>query len=93
MAVRLHRDRMPLKVDGHACWRVEKALNDANIPYEVVHEPAFPRSRRTRVIEATGQPLLPAIELPDGRWLRESSASLAARIRAGQLFDPPDAAA
>ena len=93
MAVRLHRDRMPLRIDGHACWRVEKALLDAGIPYEVVYEPALPRSRRTRVIAATGQPLLPAIEFTDGRWLWESSAALAARIRGGALFDPPDAAA
>jgi hypothetical protein len=51
------------------------------------------RSRRTRVVEATGQPLLPAIEFPDGRWLFEGSAELAARIRTGRLFEvPPDAA-
>ena len=92
MAVRLHRDRVPLRVDGHRCWRVEKALIDAGIPYEVVYEPALPRSRRARVIAATGQPLLPAMEFPDGRWLWEGSKTLADRIRAGQLFDAPDAA-
>jgi glutathione S-transferase len=83
---------VPLRVDGHPCWRVEKALIDANIPYDVVYEPALPRSRRARVIAATGQPLLPAIEFPDGRWLWESSETLADRIRAGQLFDAPHAA-
>ena len=93
MVVRLHRDRVPLRIDGHPCWRVEKALIDAEIPYEVVYEPALPRSRRTRVVAATGQPLLPAIEFPDGRWLFEGSAELAARIRTGRLFEvPPDAA-
>jgi hypothetical protein len=93
MAVKLHRDRVPLRIDGHPCWRVEKALIDAGIAYEVVSEPVR-RSRRARVIEATGQQLLPAIEFPDGRWLFEGSAELAARIRSGQLFEvpPPDAA-
>ena len=93
MAVKLHRDRVPLRIDGHPCWRVEKALIDAGIPYEVVSEPVR-RSRRARVIEATGQQLLPAIEFPDGRWLFEGSAELAERIRSGRLFEgpPPDAA-
>ena len=88
MAVKLHRDRVPLRIDGHPCWRVEKALIDASIPYEVVSEPVL-RSRRTQVIEATGQQLLPAIELPDGRWLFEGSAELAGRIRSGRLFEVP----
>jgi hypothetical protein len=93
MTVKLHRDRVPLRIDGHPCWRVEKALIDAGIPYEVVYEPSLPRSRRTRVIAATGQPTLPAIELEDGRWLQEGSADLAARIRAGRLYDAPPAVA
>jgi len=93
MAVKLHRDRAPLKTAGHPCWVVEKALIDAGIPYEVVREPSFPRSRRKRVIEATGQARLPAIEFEDGRWLREDSAALAARIRAGALFELPPGAA
>jgi hypothetical protein len=89
MVVRLHRDRVPLRIDGHPCWRVGKALIDAGIPYEVVREPALPRSRRTRVIAATGRPQLPAIEFADGRWLQEDSAELAARIHSGALFEPP----
>jgi hypothetical protein len=75
MKVKLHRDRVPLKTDGHPCWRIEKALIDAGIDYEVVHEPALPRSRRKKVIAATGQALLPAIGFPDGRWLHEESAA------------------
>jgi hypothetical protein len=87
VTVKLHRDRVPLKVDAHPCWRVEKALIDEGVEYEVVYEPSLPRSRRKRVIAATGQSLLPAIELPDGRWLSDGSAALAERIRAGRLFD------
>ncbi|HET6173585.1 MAG TPA: glutathione S-transferase N-terminal domain-containing protein [Gaiellales bacterium] len=92
MAVELHRGRVPLRTDGHSCRRVEKAPIEAGVPDEVVYEPALPRSRRTRVIEATGQSLLPAIEFEDGRWLYESSAGLAGRIRDGRLFDVPGAA-
>ncbi len=84
--VRLHRDRIPIRSDVHPCWRVEKALIDAQIPYEVVYEPALPRSRRTRLVAASGQDRLPALELPDGRWLFGDSVGLAARIRAGELF-------
>ena len=87
MAVKLHRDRVPLRIDGHSCWRVEKALIDAGIPYEVVYEPALPRSRRSARDRGDRPALLPAIEFEDGRWLYESSAELAARIRAGRLFD------
>jgi hypothetical protein len=87
MTVKLHRDRIPVRVDGHPCWRVEKALREAGVPYEVVHEPTL-RSRRLGVIAATGQPYLPAIELEDGRWLYGSSSELAERIRAGALHNP-----
>ena len=62
MAVKLHRDRVPLRIDGHPCWRVEKALIDAGIPYEVVSEPVR-RSRRARVVEAAGCGLV----VPPGR--------------------------
>ena len=88
MAVKLHRcPAIWLKLDGHPCWRVQKALDDTSIEYEIVKEPLLPRSRRTRVIEHTGQSALPAIEFEDGRWLRQESADLAARIRAGRLFE------
>ena len=88
MAVKFHRCPVLFaKVDGHPCWRVQKALIDMEIPFEIVKEPLMPRSRRVRVIEHTGQSQLPAIEFEDGRWLREPSADLAARIRAGRLFE------
>ena len=37
MTVKLHRDRVPLRTQGHPCWRVEQALIEAGVPYEVVH--------------------------------------------------------
>jgi glutathione S-transferase len=86
MAVKLHRcSNMWVKIGAHPCWKVQKALDEAGITYEVVKHPAFPRSKRTRLREMTGQQLLPAIELEDGTVIREESKDLAARIRDGRL--------
>lgn len=49
--------------------------------------PTFPRGRRREIVEHTGQHFLPAIELADGTWYRESSKAMAETIRAGKLFD------
>jgi glutathione S-transferase len=75
---------MWLKIGGHPCWRVQKALDEAGIEYEVVKQPHL-RGRRTEYAELTGQKLLPAIELEDGTVVREDSKALAARIREGRL--------
>jgi glutathione S-transferase len=86
MAVKLHRcSNMWVKIGAHPCWKVQKALDEAGITYEVVKHPAFPRSKRTRLRELTGQQLLPAIQLEDGTVIREESKDLAARIRDGRL--------
>ena len=85
MAVKLHRCGATfVKVDGHPCWRVQKALDEAGIDYEIVKEPYRP-GKRTEVEEKTGQKALPVIELEDGRWIREDSKDLAARIKEGRL--------
>ena len=85
MAVKLHRcPTMWLKIDQHPCWRVQKALDEAGVEYEVVKEP-FRRGKRTEYEQLTGQKLLPAIELEDGTVVREESKDLAARIREGRL--------
>ena len=87
MPVKLHRCSVTfLKRDSHACWRVEKALQDQGIDYEVVKMLGLPRSRRTAVIEGTGQDRFPAIEFEDGSWYRDGSRAMAERIRAGALF-------
>lgn len=85
--VRLHRcGVMFLKTEGHACWRVQKALEEEGIDYEVVKVPAL-RPRRRDVIRLTGQRLVPVIEFEDGTALREDSKDMAARIRSGRLFE------
>ena len=85
MAVKLHRCGATwAKLSGHPCWRVQKALDEMGVQYELVKEPLL-RGRRTAVIEGTGQKALPAIELEDGTWYREQSAEMALAIRAGRF--------
>jgi glutathione S-transferase len=85
MTIKLHRCRvMFAKSSGHPCWKVQSALDEAGIEYEVVKQP-IRKSKRTDFIERSGQPLLPAIELEDGTVLREESTDLAARIRDRRL--------
>jgi hypothetical protein len=86
MPVKLHRcNNMWLKVEGHPCWRVQKALDEVRIDYEVIKHSGLRRGKRTELIELTGQNRLPAIELEDGTVIREESKDLAARIREGRL--------
>jgi glutathione S-transferase len=85
MTVKLHRCPMTFaKSSRHPCWRVQTALDEAGIDYELVRQP-LRRSKRTDLERRTGQRLVPAIEFEDGSILREESALLAARIRDGRL--------
>jgi glutaredoxin len=87
MAVKLHRcPTMWLKINLHPCWKVQKALDDAGIEYEVVKHP-LRRGRREEIQQMTGQRQLPVIELEDGKVIREESKDLAARVREGTLRD------
>jgi len=86
MAIKLHRCPFTfIHSDMDHCYRVQKALDDQSIDYEVVKEPALPRSRRKDVERLSGQRLLPVIEFEDGSAYREESADMAATIRAGLL--------
>jgi glutathione S-transferase len=85
MAVKLHRcSLMFLKIDAHACHRVQKALDEQGIEYEVVKAP-LSRGKRKDVQALTGQNLLPVIEFEDGTGYRAESKDMAARIREGRL--------
>lgn len=87
MAVKLHRcSLMWVKIGAHPCWKVQKALEEQGVEYELVKEPASPR-KRAGVEELSGQSKYPVIEFEDGRVYREESKDMAARIRAGKLFD------
>jgi len=84
MAVKLHRCRSLWVKGPHPCWRVQKALDEAGVPYELVRHPVR-RSRREEVAALTGQRALPVIELGDGRIVRGESSDLAARARGGEF--------
>jgi glutathione S-transferase len=70
----------------HPCWKVQKALDDAGIEYEVVAHPVR-RGKRTDYAELTGQNVLPAIELEDGTVIRRESKELINMIQSGQLSE------
>jgi glutaredoxin len=74
-----------LKIPRHPCWTVQKALDEAGIPYEVVKQP-LRSSRRNELEQLTGQRALPAIHFADGSTYRAESKEMAERIRAGRLF-------
>ena len=85
MAVKLYRcSTMWAKVAGHPCWRVQKALDEQGIEYEVVKGPVR-RSKRDALEQLSGQRLYPVIELDDGTVYREQSKDMVARIRADKL--------
>jgi glutathione S-transferase len=85
MAVKLHRcPVMFLKIDGHPCWKVQKALDEQGIEYEVVKGPLLPGKRKD-LERISGQNKYPAIEFEDGTVYRAESKEMAAKIRAGQL--------
>jgi glutathione S-transferase len=75
------------------CWKVQKALDDQGVDYEVIKAPLFPRGRRKDVIRISGQHFLPVIEFEDGSAYRAESKEMAETIRAGKLFDQAAASA
>jgi glutathione S-transferase len=86
--VKLHRCPLTfIHSDGHSCWRVQQALEEQGIEYEVVKAPLFPRGRRKDVIRISGQAMVPMIEFEDGSGYRAESEEMAATIRAGKLFE------
>ena len=83
--VKLHRCRFEWLKSG-PCWKVEKALKDMGIDYELAPGPSRP-SKRDEMIEHTGQKLYPAIEFEDGTWYREESKDVEKTIRDGKLVE------
>jgi glutaredoxin len=85
MAVRLHRcSNLWVKVSGHPCWRVQKALDDAGVEYEIVKGPVR-SGKRDDLERLSGQRKYPVIEFEDGSAYREESNEMAETIRAGRL--------
>jgi len=87
--VKLHRCSVPtpgFAVKWHACAKVQQALDERGIDYEIAREGVI-RLRRKWVKQHTGQGLLPVIEFGDGSTYRAESDEMVARISAGKLFD------
>lgn len=89
MAVKLHRcSSMWAKMGGHPCWKVQKALDDAGVEYEVVKHKPLGRGREA-LEELSGQKKLPVLELEDGTVIREESKDMKRRIEEGRLEPQP----
>lgn len=82
MVVKLHRCSTPWKAGP--CWRVQNALDEQGIDYEIVKGPVRP-GRRADLQRLSGQKLYPVIEFGNGSVYREESRDMAATIRAGKL--------
>jgi Glutathione S-transferase, N-terminal domain len=87
MAIRLHRcSNLEAKNAGHPCWRVQNALDELAIEYEVVPGPVS-AAERDVLYRLSGQRYYPVIEFDDGRVYREEALEMAERIRAGELSE------
>jgi glutathione S-transferase len=87
MAIKLHRcSSMWIKINAHPCWKVQKALDEQGIEYEVVKGP-LRGGKRDDLERVSGQRKYPVIEFEDGTTYREESKDMAERIRAGKLFE------
>jgi glutathione S-transferase len=82
---------MWIKIKAHPCWRVQKALDEAGVAYEVVKGP-LSRGKRAELEQLSGQRQYPVIEFEDGSVYREESKEMAATIRAGELDEKRGAA-
>jgi glutathione S-transferase len=91
--VKLHRcSNLWVKIGAHPCWKVQKALDEQGIEYEIVKGPVR-RGKRDELERLSGQRLYPVIELPGGEVYRAESDEMAARISTGSLVPEPPAAA
>jgi glutathione S-transferase len=89
MAITLHRcNNVWLKIGGHPCWRVQKALDEAGIEYELDPMPSAPW-KRDETEQRTQQKKYPWIEFEDGSIYRAESKEMAQRIEEGKLDEAP----
>ena len=87
MPVKLHRcSNHWAKLAGHPCWRVEKALDDMGVKYELALGPVR-RGKRDMLESLSGQRQYPVIEFEDGSVYREQSKDMERTIREGKLME------
>jgi len=83
--IKLHRCSWTfLHTDMDACWKVQRALDEQGVEYEVVKH-GYGKGKRPEVVDLSGQKLLPVLELADGSAYRDDSDAMAARVRSGEL--------
>jgi glutathione S-transferase len=88
MTIKLHRcPNLWAKIGGHPCWKVQKALDEQGIDYEIVKGP-LRRGQRDDLERLSGQRMYPVIEFEDGTVYREESKLMAEKIRSGNLKAP-----
>ena len=88
MTIKLHRcPNEWAKFGGHPCWKVQKALDEQGIDYEIVKGP-LRRGQRDDLERLSGQRIYPVIEFEDGTVYREESKLMAEKIRSGNLKAP-----
>jgi glutaredoxin len=92
MAMRLHRcpDEF-VKLGGHPCWKVQKALDEAGVEYTLAKGPRR-KGKRDDLERLSGQRKYPVIEFEDGSVYREESKDMVATIAAGRLDEKRAAA-
>jgi glutaredoxin len=73
-----------VKLSGHPCAKVQKALDEQGVEYELVKGP-LRSSKRDHLERLSGQRKYPVIEFEDGSGYRADSSEMAERIRSGQL--------
>jgi glutathione S-transferase len=84
--VKLHRcPNTWLKIGAHPCWKVQKALDEQGIEYEIVKGPLL-RGKRDDLERLSRQRIYPVIEFPDGEVYRAESKDMVARIESGALI-------
>jgi glutathione S-transferase len=85
MAIKLYRcSNLWVKLSGHPCWKVQSALDEQGVEYEVVTGP-LRKGKRDEIEQLSGQRAYPVIQFEDGSVYREESKAMAATIRAGKL--------
>ena len=87
MPIKLHRCKNLWVKGPHPCWKVQQALDEAGLQYEIVVEKYF--GPREQTVEKTGEKRFPWIEFEDGSVYREESRDMAQRIRDGNLEQAP----
>ena len=87
MAVKLHRCKNLWVKGPHPCWKVQKALDEQGVNYEVVKEKYL--GPREETVRRTGQKRFPWVEFEDGSVYREESKDMAQRISEGKLTEAP----